>query len=91
MQSSEKFLESLLYGFVKDKCLARDWQFGGARLRQVDGIFLHSLVAGGEVGAGEEEHPLVRSENFFRLLTETIISSCLDLACQKVQRAHARL
>ena len=86
-----KFLEYLLYSFVKNKCLARDWQFGGARLGQVDGIFLHGLVAGGEVGAGEEEDPLVCSENLFRLLTETFIPSCLDLACQKVQKAHAQL
>ena len=81
----------LFYGFIKDERLARHWQLGGARLWQIDGIFLHGLVAGGEVGAGKEEHPLVRSENFFRLLAETFNSSCLDLACQKVQRAHARL
>ena len=58
----------LFYGFIKDERLARHWQLGGARLWQIDGIFLHGLVAGGEVGAGEEEHPLVCSESL-RVIT----------------------
>ena len=58
----------LFYGLVKDESLARNWQLGGARLWQIDGVFLHGLVAGGEVGAGEEEHPLVCSESL-RVIT----------------------